>query len=140
MEIAIVLHKRTLGIESLKEVTHQATTPKIMMTKRGPEVPAPEMIDIEEIGAWIDIIPEEDIMMKTEITEEIMVLARVEGSIVQLEETIIMIGKTGETRAQDTDQIQGPDIGGKTPQMKAEDTLDTTGEGDAKGPLVMEGP
>ena len=79
-------------------------------------------------------------MMKKETTEEIMVPARVEGSIVQLEETIIMIGKTGETRAQDTDQIQGPDIGGKTPQMKAEDTLDTTGEGDAKGPLVMEGP
>ena len=79
-------------------------------------------------------------MMKTEIIEEIMVPARVEGSIVQLEETITMIGKTGETRAQDTEQILGPDTGGKTPQMRAEDTLDTTGEGDAKGPLVMEGP
>ena len=46
-----MLHKRTLGIESLKEVTHQVTTPEIMMIKRGPEVPALEMIDIGEIGA-----------------------------------------------------------------------------------------
>ena len=51
MEIAIVLHKRTLRIESLREETLQATTPEIMMIKRGPEVPAPEMIDIREIGA-----------------------------------------------------------------------------------------
>ena len=79
-------------------------------------------------------------MMKKETTEEIMVPAQVEESIVQLEETTIMTGKIEEIRAPDIDQIQGPDIGGRTPQMKAEDTLDTTGEGDAKGPLVMEGP
>ena len=140
MEIAIVLHKRTLGIESLKEVTHQVTTPEIMMIKRGPEVPAPEMTDIGETEARKDIIPEETTMMKEETTVEIMVPAQVEGSIVRSEETTIMTGKIEGTRAPGIDQIQDLDTQGKTFQMKAEDTLDTTGEGDAKGPLVMEGP
>ena len=140
VEIAIMYHRRSLRIESLRKEILQYITPENMMIKRGLEVPAPEMIDIGEIEAWKDIIPEEAIMMKEETTEEIMVPAQVEESIVQLEETTIMTGKIEEIRAPDIDQILGPDIGERTPQMKAEDTLDTTGEGDAKGPLVMEGP
>ena len=96
-------HRRSLRIESLRKEILQCTTPENMMIKRGLEVPALEMIDIGEIEAWKDIIPEETIMMKEETTGENMVPAQVEESIAQLEGTTIMTGKREETRAPDTD-------------------------------------
>ena len=133
-------HRRSLRIESLRIENLQYTTPENMKIKRGPEVRALEVIDIGEIEAWKDIIPEETIMMKEEIIGENMVPVLIEESIVQQGGTTVMTGMIEEIRVPGTDRTLGQDIGEITLQMKAEDTLDTIGEGDAKGPLVMEGP
>ena len=133
----LVCHTR---IESLRIENLQHTRPENMKTKRGPEVPALEGTDIEEIEVWKDIIPEETILMKEEITGENMVPVLVEENTVQQEETIAMTDMIEEIRAPDTGKTLGLDIEEKTLQMKAEDTLDITGEGDAKGPWVMKGP
>ena len=131
----IMHHRRSLRIEIL-----QCTTPEIMRIRRELEVLVLEVKDIGEIEAWIDIIVEETIMMKEETIGESMVLVPVGESLAQLGGNTVMIGKKEETRAPDIDKIQDQDIEERTLQMKAEDTLDTIGEGDAKGPLVMEGP
>ena len=128
-------HRRSLRIESL-----QCTTPEITRIRRELEAPVLEVKDIGEIEAWIDIIVEETIMMKEETIGESMVLVPVGESLAQLGGNTVMIGKKEETRAPDIDKIQDQDIEERTLQMKAEDTLDTIGEGDAKGPLVMEDP
>ena len=140
MEITIIHHRRNLRTESLRIENLQCTTPETMKIKRELEVPALEVKDIEEIEAWIDIALEETIMMKEETTEESMVLVQVGERLAQQGETTIMTGKKEETRAPDIDKTQDQDTEERTLQMKAEDTLDTIGEGDAKGPLVMEGP
>ena len=79
-------------------------------------------------------------MMKEETTGESMVLVQVGESLAQQGGITVMTGKREETRAPDIDKTQDQDTEERTLQMKAEDTLDTIGEGDAKGPLVMEGP
>ena len=140
VEITIMYHRRNLRTESLRIENLQCTTPETMKIKRELEVPALEVKDIEEIEAWIDIALEETIMMKEETTEESMVLVQVGERLAQQGETTIMTGKKEETRAPDIDKTQDQDTEERTLQMKAEDTLDTIGEGDAKGPLVMEGP
>ena len=140
VEIATMSLKKDLRTETPRKRTLLPTTPKIMMTERGLEVPAPEMTDIGGTEAMKDITPEEITMMRVETTVEIMVPAQVGGSIVRSEETIIMTGKKEGTRAPGIDQIQDLDTRGKTLQMKAGDTRDTIGEGDAKGPWVMKGP
>ena len=133
-------HRRSLRTESLRIENLQCTTPETMKIKRELEVPALEVKDIEGIEAWKDTALEETIMMKVETTGESMVLVPVGESLAQLGGNTVMIGKKEETRAPDIDKIQDQDIEERTLQMKAEDTLDTIGEGDAKGPLVMEGP
>ena len=143
VEITIMYHRRNLRTESLRIENLQCTTPETMKIKRELEVPALEVKDIEEIEAWIDIALEETIMMKEETTEESMVLVPVGESLVQIDKlggNIAMTDKKEETRAPDIDKTQDQDTEERTLQMKAEDTLDTIGEGDAKGPLVMEGP
>ena len=110
------------------------------MIERGLEVPAPEIIDTEGTEAMKDMTPGEVIMMRAETPVEIMVPAPVGGNIVQPEEIRNMTGMIGEIRAPGIDLIQDQDIRGKTHQMEVEDTLDITGEGDAKGPWVMKGP
>ena len=59
------------------------------------------------------------------------------------EENIPLTGKTEEITAQGTgkrDKMAEEEIGENTHLKKAEGTLVITDEGDAKGPLVMEGP
>ena len=140
METATVLPKRDLRIETPRIRIFPPTILKILMTERGLEVPAPEIIDTEGTEAMKDMTPGEIIMMRAETPVEIMVPAPVGGNIVQPEEIRNMTDMIEETRAPGIDLIQDLDIRGKTHQMEAEDTLDITGEGDAKGPWVMKGP
>ena len=131
-------HRRSLRIESL-----QCTTLENMRIRRELEALVLEVKDIGEIEAWIDIIVEETIMMKEETIGESMVLVPVGESLAQIGKlggNIAMIDTKEETRAPDIDKNPDQGIEERTLQMKAEDTLDTIGEGDAKGPLVMEGP
>ena len=109
-------------------------TQKNMMIERGPEAPAPGIIDIGGKEALIDIILEESIMMKAENIIGIMGPAQVVGTTAQAEETRIMIDMVEETRAQDIDLTQDLGTLGKALQVKAGDTLVTIGDGDAKGP------
>ena len=69
-----------------------------------------------------------------------MVPALVGGNTAQPEEAMTMTGMIEEIIAPGIDLTQDQGTRGKTHQMEAEDTLDTTGEGDAKGPWVMKGP
>ena len=140
VETATVLPKRDLRIETPRKMIFPPTILKILMTERGLEVPAPERIDTEGTEAMKDMTPEEIIMMRVETPTEIMVPVQVGGSTVRSEETMTMTGMKEEIRAPGIDLIQDQDIRGKTHQMEAEDTLDITGEGDAKGPWVMKGP
>ena len=110
------------------------TIQKNLMIERGPEAPAPEIIDIGEKEALKDIILEENIMMRAENPIGIMGPAQVGGSTAQPEGTKSMIDMVEETRAQDIDIALDLDTRGKTHQVKAGDTLVTTGDGDAKGP------
>ena len=56
-------------------------------------------------------------------------------------ETTVWRDRVGETTAQDLGKIVAETgVGETTPQMKAGGTLVKTGEGVARGPLVMEGP
>ena len=131
-------HRRNLRIESL-----QCTTPEIMRRRRELEALVLEVKDTGGIEAWIDIIVEETIMMKEETTGESMVLVPVGESLAQIGKlggNIAMTDKKEETRAQDIDKNPDQDIEERIHQMKAEDTLVIIDEGDAKGPLVMEGP
>ena len=110
------------------------TLKNLMIRRRGPEAPAPEIIDIGEKEALKDIILEENIMMRAENPIGIMGPAQVGGNTAQPEETKIMIDMVEETRAQDIGLALDLDTRGKTHQVKAGDTLVTTGDGDAKGP------
>ena len=130
--VAITPPKKDPRIGTTRIFPHIAQ--KNLMTERGPEAPAPGIIDIGGKEALIDIILEESIMMKAENLIGIMGPAQVVGTTAQAEETRIMIDMVEETRAQDTDLALGLDIRGKTHQVKAGDTLVTTGDGDAKGP------
>ena len=99
---------------------------------------------IEGIEAWIDKVVEETTMMIEESTEVVTTL--VEENIAQTdrtEENTAQIDRTEEITAPDTDRIdKTADLGTEeiTHLKKAEGTLVTIDEGDAKGPLVMEGP
>ena len=97
---------------------------KGMMTERGLEAPAPEIIGTEEREVRIDTILEESTIMNT---IETMGLVQVVETTAQVEETMSMA-------EQDTELILDPDIPGRVLQMKTEDTLVTTGDGGAKGP------
>ena len=132
VEVATIPPKKGLRTETPR--IFPPTILRNLMTERGPEAPAPEIIDIGGEEALIDIILEESIMMKAENIIGIMGPAQVVGTTAQAEETRIMIDMVEETRAQDTDLALGLDIRGKTHQVKAGDTLVTTGDGDAKGP------
>ena len=92
-------------------------TQKNLMTERGPEAPAPEIIDIGGEEALIDIILEESIMMKAENLIGIMGPAQVVGTTAQAEETRIMIDMVEETRAQDIDLTQDLGTLGKALQV-----------------------
>ena len=116
------------------------TLKNLMIRRRGPEAPAPEIIDIGEKEVLIDITLEENTMMRVENLIGIMGLAQVEGITAQPEGTKSMIDMAEEIRAQDIDIALDLDTRGKTHQVKAGDTLVTTGDGDAKGPKVMIGP
>ena len=66
-----------------------------------------------------------------------------EVDMIVAEETITLIGKEEETTAQGTgkkDKMIEEEIEEIILLKKAEGTLVITDEGDAKGPLVMEGP
>ena len=110
------------------------TTPKNLMTGKGPEAPAPERIDIEEKEAMTDMTPEEAIMMRAESPVGTMGPAQAVETTAQAEENMIKTDMAEETRAQDIDLAPDPDIQEKNLQMKAGDTLVTIGDGDAKGP------
>ena len=83
-------------------------------------------------------------MMTEENIEVGMTVA--EETIAQIDKTgenIPLTGKTEETTAQGIDKrdkMAEEEIGENTHLKKAEGTLVITDEGDAKGPLVMEGP
>ena len=140
VEIATMPLKRDLRIEIPRKKIPPPITLKILMKKRGLEAPAQEKIDIGGTEAMKDMSPEEIIMMRAETPIEAMEPAQVGGSTVRPEETMTMTDMKEEIRALGTDLIQDQDTRGKTHQMEAEDTLDITGEGDAKGPWVMKGP
>ena len=134
----IMHHRRSLRIEIL-----QCTTPENMKIRREQEALVLEVTDIGEIEAWTDIIVEETIMMKEETTGESMVLVPVGESLAQIGKlggNIAMTDKKEETRAPDIGKNPDQEIEESIHQKKAEDTLVTIDEGDAKGPLVMEGP
>ena len=97
---------------------------KAMMIERGLEAPAQEITGIEEREALIDTTPEENTMRNI---IETMGLVQAVETTVQVEETMSMTD-------QDTELTLDPDIRGRALQMKAGDTLVTTGDGDAKGP------
>ena len=81
--------------------------------------------------------------MKTEESTEVVITLGGEVQTGKTEENIAQIDMTEEITALDTgkiDRIADPEIEGTTHLKKAEGTLVTTDEGDAKGPLVMEGP
>ena len=120
---------------------------KIETMKKGKEQEAQvlEVRDIiEGIEAWIDRVVEETTMMIEESIEVDIIL--VEENIAQIdrtEENIAQIDRTEEITALDIDKIdKTADLGTEeiTHLKKAEGTLVTIDEGDAKGPLVMEGP
>ena len=134
VEIATMPLKRDLRIEIPRKKIPPPTTLKILMKKRGLEAPAQEKIDIGGTEAMKDMSPEEIIMMRAETPIEAMEPAQVGGSTVRPEETMTMIDMKEGIRALGTDLNQDQDTRGKTHQMEAEDTLDTTGDGDAKGP------
>ena len=140
VEIATMPLKRDLRIETPRKRILPPTTLKIMMKKRGLEVPAPERTDIGGTEAMKDMSPEEIIMMRAETPTEAMVPAQVGGSTVRPEEAMTMTDMKEGIRALGTNLNQDQDTRGKTHQTEAEDTLDTTGDGDAKGPWVMKGP
>ena len=126
------------------------TLPEIMRTetmKKGKEQEAqvPEVRDIiEGIEAWTDRGVEETTMMTEESIEVDIILA--EENIAQTDRTegnLAQIDRTEETTALDIDKTDKTvDLGIEeiTHLKKAEGTLVTIDEGDAKGPLVMEGP
>ena len=123
--VAITPPKKDPRIGTTRIFPHIAQ--KNLMTERGPEAPAPGIIDIGGKEALTDTTLEESIMMKAENTIEIMGLAQVVETTAQAEETMIMID-------QDIDLTQDLGTLGKTLQVKAGDTLVTIGDGDAKGP------
>ena len=95
-----------------------------MMIVRGLEVLAQEIPGIGEKEVQTDTNPEESIMKNI---VETMGPAQATETTAQVEETMSMT-------EQDTEIILDPDIQGRVLQMKAGDTLVTTGDGDAKGP------
>ena len=118
------------AVTSIKKEPRTGTTKmsphiqlKAMMIAKEPEVLAQETPDIGEREAQTDINPEE-ITMKT--TVETMGPAQAIETTAQIEETMSM--------KEDTEMIQDLDTQGRVLQMKAGDTLVTTGDGDAKGP------
>ena len=95
-----------------------------MMIVRGLEVLAQEIPGIGEKEVQTDTNPEESIMKNI---VETMGPAQATETTAQVEETMSMT-------EQDTEIFLDPDIQGRVLQMKAGDTLVTTGDGDAKGP------
>ena len=93
------------------------------MIAKGPEAPAQETQDTREREAQTDINPEGN-TMKT--TTETMELAQATETTVLTEETMNM--------KEDTEMTQDLDTQERVLQMRAEDTLVTIGDGDAKGP------
>ena len=80
--------------------------------------------------------------MKIEESTEVVITLGGEAQTGKIEENIVQIDMIEETTALDIDKIDriaDPEIEGTTHLKKAEGTLVTTDEGDAKGPLVMEG-
>ena len=120
---------------------------KIEIMKKGKEQEA-QVLEVRDIiegtEAWIDRVVEETTMMIEESIEVDIIL--VEENIAQIdrtEENTAQIDRTEEITAPDTDKIdKTADLGTEeiTHLKKAEGTLVTIDEGDAKGPLVMEGP
>ena len=81
--------------------------------------------------------------MKIEENTEVVITLGEEAQTGKIEENIAQIDMIEETIAQDIgkiDRIIDPETEGTTHLKKAEGTLVTTDEGDAKGPWVMEGP
>ena len=75
--------------------------------------------------------------MKIEESTEVVITLGEEAQTDKIEENIVQIDMIEETTAQDidkTDKIAGLETGGTTHLKKAEGTLVTTDEGDAKGP------
>ena len=95
-----------------------------MMIVRGLEVLAQEIPGIGEKEVQTDTNPEESIMKNI---VETMGPAQATETTAQVEETMSMT-------EQDTEIFLDPDIQERVLQMKAGDTLVTTGDGDAKGP------
>ena len=93
------------------------------MIAKGPEAPAQEIQDTREREAQTDINLEEN-TMKT--TTETMELAQATETTVLTEETMNM--------KEDTEMTQDLDIQERVLQTRADDTLVTIGDGDAKGP------
>ena len=80
--------------------------------------------------------------MKIEESTEVVITLGGEAQTGKIEENIVLTDMIEETTAQDIDKIDriaDPEIEGTTHLKKAEGTLVTTDEGDAKRPLVMEG-
>ena len=141
--VIIVSPRRILRIEIPLD-----TSPKNMrigIMKRGRELEAqvPEVKDtIDGTEAWKDKEIEETTMMTEESIEVVTTLVE-EAQIDRTEENTAQIDRTEEITAPDTDRIdKTADLGTEeiTHLKKAEGTLVTIDEGDAKGPLVMEGP
>ena len=80
--------------------------------------------------------------MKTEESTEVVITLGGEAQTGKTEDNIVLTDMIEETTAQDIDKIDriaDPETEGTTHLKKAEGTLVTTDEGDAKRPLVMEG-
>ena len=95
-----------------------------MMIVRGLEVLAQEIPSIGEKEVQTDTNQEESIMKNI---AETMGPAQATETTAQVEETMSM-------KEQDTEMILDPDTQGRVLQMRAGDTLDIIGDGDAKGP------
>ena len=97
---------------------------KAMMIAKELEVLAQETPGIGEKEAQTDTNPEESTMKNI---AETMGPAQATETTAQVEETMSM-------KEQDTEMILDPDTQGRVLQMRAGDTLDIIGDGDAKGP------
>ena len=140
--VIIVSPRRILRIE-----IPLGTSPKTMRLgsmKRGRELEAqvPEVKDTTEgTEAWKDKETEET-TMKTEESTEVVITLGEEAQTDKTEENTAQIDITEEIIALDTgriDRTADPGTEEIIHLKKAEGTLVTIDEGDAKGPLVMEG-
>ena len=111
--------------------------PRIGTTKISPHIPLKAMMIAKELEALVQETPdigEKEAQTDTNPEESTMKITIETMGPAQATETTAQIEETMNMKEQDTEMILDPDTQGRVLQMKAEDTLDITGDGDAKGP------